>query len=184
MCVGCHGGGSGTASAGRNPGVTAYYHPVDRETTVVSFATPASAVYTVSTGTFNIVVNMSQGIAVGNVQDNGVGGLLSCMSCHGGNIGATQSRGVHQGIAGSSIISPTKPDCASCHSVGVTLQAGATANSHHVYGGGATQGTLYTGTYNYPASINYSAGMNANLVDGLGCDDCHMGGNTTAHNWN
>jgi len=171
MCVGCHGS---VATQGRNPGVTNYFHPVDRETRVVSFTDPANAVYQVTTGSFNIVVDMS------NVTDNGVGGQLSCMSCHGDARAANQD-GVHNGPAGTKVLSPTKPNCASCHNT-ATAQMGTAPNSHHVYGGGATRGANYT-TWGYPASVSFNATQSANLSDGLSCDDCHPF-NTTAHNWN
>jgi len=168
MCVGCH----GTQAQAANPGATAWYHPVDTETIVADFSAPATAVYTMSTRTDNIVVNMA------GVYDNGVGGLLSCMSCHSGrNSGGTASYGVHNGTGGVSILSPAKPDCAACHNT-ATLQAGTTPNSHHVYGGG----TDYT-ALGYPAGVTFSGAAAATLNNGLSCEDCHIS-NGTAHNWN
>ena len=179
MCVGCHGS---SATQGRNPGVTGFWHPVDRETRVVNFGTPSAAVYQVTTGSFNIVVDMTQGGATG-VTDNGVTGLLSCMSCHGDARAANQD-GVHNGPANTSILSPTKPNCNSCHNV-AAVQMGTAPNSHHVYGGGAARGTIYTGaTMNYPTTVTYSTGFAADLSNGLSCEDCHISAQTTAHNWN
>lgn len=175
MCVGCHGS---IATEGRNPGITSFWHPVDRETRVVDFTTPATAVYQGTTGTINIVVNMS------GVYDNGVGGLLSCMSCHSGTVAgaSTASYGVHDGPASTSLISPARPTCGSCHNA-VGAQMGTAANSHHVYG----TSTNYSGAaWGYPSSVTYSTGFSANLADGLSCEDCHPGNatNSTAHNWN
>ena len=178
LCVGCHGS---RATAARNPGVTNYWHPVDTETRVVSFATPATATYQVTTGTFNIVVNMTQGSGAGTVYDNGVGGLLTCLSCHGGGLVAGNHQGVHNGPAATSVLSPTKPNCGSCHNTTAVQGLGAGTNQHHVYGGGTAQGTIETG-YGYSATVNYNGTQSANLADGLSCEDCHLF-NGTAHNW-
>ncbi len=171
MCAGCHGRNSRTA----NPGATDWYHPVDSETIVVNFSTPATAVYTMSTGTDNIVVNMA------GAYDNAAGGRLSCMSCHAGRTAGGGSPGtaygVHNGTASVSILSPAKPNCGSCHNT-ATLQAGTTPNSHHVYGGSVD----YTGI-GYPATVTFSGTATATLNNGLSCEDCHVG-NGTAHNWN
>ncbi len=171
MCVGCHGRNARTA----NPGNTDYYHPVDTETIVANYnpSSPETAVYTMSTGTDNITVNMS------GVYDNAVGGRLSCMSCHAGlAANNTTVYGVHNGTAGASILSPAKPNCASCHRT-TALQAGTTPNSHHVYGGS----TNYASTQGYNGTVVFNASASANLTDGLSCEDCHVG-NGTAHNWN
>jgi len=171
MCVACHGAGNGI-----NPGVSSYYHPVDVENRPVNVADLANAVYTVTTGTFNIIVNMSGAF------DNGVSGRVTCMSCHGGADGVAGNalRGVHAGVAGTSILSPLKPNCASCHST-TAAQLGTTPNSHHVYGGGATRGSQYA-TWGYPATVTYATGVTVNLADGVDCGDCHFF-NGTAHNW-
>lgn len=177
LCVGCHGS---SATQGRNPGTTNFWHPVDRETRVVSFATPAAASYQVTTGSFNITVNMTQGSGAGTVFDNGVGGTLSCLSCHGGGLTAGNHNGVHNALAGTSILSPTKPNCSSCHNV-ASAQMGTTPNSHHVYGG--NRGAVYA-TMGYPTTVTYSTGFVADLSNGLSCEDCHISAQTTAHNWN
>jgi predicted CXXCH cytochrome family protein len=178
MCVGCHGSGPGI-----NPGVTAYYHPVDGETRPVNVSDLTQAVYQVTTGTFNITVNMSGAF------DNGASARITCMSCHGGADGnvANAKRGIHAGTAGTSIISPLKPTCGSCHNVG-TVNLGTTTNSHHVYGGGAARGANYaTWGYGNPTAgsgtIAYNGTTTVSLSDGLSCEDCHVF-NNTAHNWN
>jgi len=178
LCVGCHGS---RASSARNPGVTAYWHPVDTETRSGNIATPSAATYQVTTGTFYITVNMSQGAGLGNVYDNGINLSLTCLSCHGGGLTAGNHQGVHNGPATTSVLSPTKPTCASCHNTVAVQGLGAGTNQHHVYGGGAAQGTIELG-YGYTSPVNYNATQSANLTDGLSCEDCHLF-NGTAHNW-
>jgi hypothetical protein len=181
LCIGCHGGNAANSGVGltvANPGVTNYYHPVDADSRPIDNSIATQTVWQVSTGAFNITVNLDN---AGVLAPLGLGNRLICASCHTGSTAARPLAGVHYGPAGTMLLNPRKPTCESCHNTTV-VNTGLTANSHHVYGGGTTAGSRFTG-YGYPTSIQYNATFTANLADGLQCNDCHVF-NNTAHNWN
>jgi len=164
LCLGCHGA---TASLA-NPGTTGFYHPTGSETdNTVTGAGTSSASYTVSTGTFDIIVDMTN-------KQYGSGGRLLCTSCHA----PAHAFGANA-VAGSMMMSPNAPNgCASCHNTAATSNFNA-ANSHHVSG----TTTDYTNANPAYPNPSWMAG-NATLADGLQCWDCHnTAANSTAHNW-
>ncbi len=171
LCVGCHGNTTRLA----NPGTTVYYHPVSNETdnTVTGGGLGSTtASYTGSTGTIEIIVNMSGKVYGGN--GTAADGRLLCTSCH-----APAHAKFGGALNGSLILATNLPlGCGSCH----VNNSGADfnqANSHHIYGT-TTNYTTATPSWTNPA---YMTGTVATLTDGLQCWDCHTNGSTTAHNW-
>jgi hypothetical protein len=169
LCIGCHGNTAQVA----NPGATAYYHPAGSETDLTvggGGVGSATASYTVSTGNFDIIVDMS-----GKMY--GDSGRLLCTSCHA-------PAHADSPVAGSLLLSPlVSGGCGDCHNA---ISLGTAPDSHHVYGTTtdytqSANGGMPEPTYasDYPSSLGYDV----TLTDGLQCWDCHVHGSDTAHNW-
>ncbi len=176
LCVGCHGATGSLA----NPGATAYYHPVGSETdnTVLNIGTAASS-YTVSTGAFDIVVDMSGKVYGG---DGSVAtGRLMCTSCHAPAHGGYAGTLIYQTYAHTQV-NTVWSNCAACHN---TNNMGTAPDSHHVYGTTTNYLTATPAWGNPTAGSNptYMTGTIASLQDGLQCHDCHTSQSQTAHNW-
>jgi len=162
ICVACHGPGpTPTGTSVANPGMTAYYHPVNSEAVSTSGSRPEPN-YTVSTGSFTFVVNVGTGAGS---SDLGVNLRLVCTSCHAYS---------HGGPTGTMMLTSRAMTCNGCHQTS-TVQAGGEVNSHHRYGGNLNYTQAANGGYSSPS-------WGASLTNGLACEDCHTF-NGTAHNW-
>jgi hypothetical protein len=162
ICVACHGPGpTPTGTSNANPGMTAYYHPVNGEAVAVSGGRPEPT-YTVSTGSFSFAVNVGTG---GTGSDLGASQRLVCTSCHAYS---------HGGPTGTMMLTSRTRTCNGCHAT-ASVQTGGAVNSHHRYGGNLDYTQAANGGYSNPS-------WGANLANGLACEDCHTF-NGTAHNW-